>query len=52
MHEAQQRTDDRLREVTATLAELEEKKRHLDDRLNKSTAAMGHNVSIKEELSG
>lgn len=40
-----QRAEDRLREVTRTLAELEERKRRADDKLNKSTAALGQNVS-------
>ncbi|KAF2365634.1 hypothetical protein FHG87_003615 [Trinorchestia longiramus] len=43
MRESQQRSDDRLRDVTKTLAELEEKKRHVEDKLNKSTASLGNN---------
>ena len=40
-----QKGDEKLRQVSKSLADLEEKKRRADERYSKSTASIGQSVS-------
>ena len=41
-----QKGDEKLRQVSKSLADLEEKKRRADERYSKSTASIGQSVSV------
>ena len=45
LQEVHHKSESRLRDVTRTLSELEEKKRYTDDKLNKSVSQITQNVS-------
>lgn len=46
LQESQQKSEVRLRDVTRTLSELEEKKRYTDDKLNKAVSHAGQQVKL------